>query len=61
MDEVGLDYFGLGEHHRDDYAVSAPEIILAAASIETKKMVQAILNDEVVLWSENDTHDNVKQ
>lgn len=29
--------------------------------IETKKMVQAILNDEVVLWSENDTHDNVKQ
>lgn len=31
-DEVGLDVFGLGEHHRPDYAVSAPEIVLAAAA-----------------------------
>lgn len=36
MDEVGLDFFGIGEHHRPDYAVSAPEIILAAASTVTK-------------------------
>ncbi|MEJ5994472.1 LLM class flavin-dependent oxidoreductase [Pedobacter sp. Du54] len=38
MDEVGLDFFGIGEHHRPDYAVSAPEIILAAASTVTKNI-----------------------
>jgi alkanesulfonate monooxygenase SsuD/methylene tetrahydromethanopterin reductase-like flavin-dependent oxidoreductase (luciferase family) len=38
MDEVGLDFFGIGEHHRADYAVSTPEIILAAASSITKKI-----------------------
>jgi probable LLM family oxidoreductase len=38
MDEVGLDFFGIGEHHRPDYAVSVPEIILAAASTVTKKI-----------------------
>src|SRR5215210_8435056 len=38
MDEVGLDFFGIGEHHRADYAVSAPEMILAAASTVTKKI-----------------------
>lgn len=37
-DEVGLDVFGLGEHHRPDYAVSAPEIVLAAAASITKKI-----------------------
>ena len=36
MDEVGLDFFGMGEHHRPDYAVSAPEIVLAAAATVTK-------------------------
>ncbi len=36
MDETGLDFYGIGEHHRPDYAVSAPEIILAAASTVTK-------------------------
>lgn len=36
MDETGLDFFGIGEHHRPDYAVSAPEIILAAAATVTK-------------------------
>lgn len=36
MDELGLDYFGMGEHHRPDYAVPSPEIILAAASTVTK-------------------------
>lgn len=35
-DEVGLDIFGLGEHHRPDYAISAPEIILAATAPVTK-------------------------
>lgn len=38
MDEVGLDFFGIGEHHRADYAVSSPEIILAAAATVTKKI-----------------------
>ena len=37
-DEVGLDVFGLGEHHRPDYAVSSPEIVLAAAASVTKKI-----------------------
>lgn len=38
MDETGLDFFGIGEHHRPDYAVSSPETILAAASTVTKKI-----------------------
>ncbi len=38
MDEAGLDFFGIGEHHRPDYAVSVPEIILSAAASVTKKI-----------------------
>ena len=38
MDEAGLDFFGVGEHHRPDYAVSVPEIILAAAASVTKQI-----------------------
>jgi probable LLM family oxidoreductase len=34
-DQVGLDVFGLGEHHRPDYAVSAPSVVLAAAAART--------------------------
>lgn len=37
-DEVGLDVFGLGEHHRPDYSVSSPEIVLAAAATITKNI-----------------------
>ena len=37
-DEVGLDVFGVGEHHRPDYAVSAPPIVLAAAAERTKRI-----------------------
>lgn len=37
-DEIGLDVFALGEHHREEYAVSAPEMILAAAASITKKI-----------------------
>ncbi|SDF22963.1 Atu2307/SP_0267 family LLM class monooxygenase [Limimaricola pyoseonensis] len=37
-DEVGLDLFGLGEHHRPDYAVSAPAVALAAAAPRTKRI-----------------------
>ncbi|MBE8713051.1 LLM class flavin-dependent oxidoreductase [Sphingobacterium hungaricum] len=38
MDEVGIDFFGMGEHHRADYAVASPEIILAAAASVTKNI-----------------------
>jgi len=38
MDEVDLDFYGIGEHHRPDYAVSSPEIIIAAAATVTKKI-----------------------
>ncbi len=37
-DETGLDVFALGEHHREDYAISSPEIVLAAAASVTKKI-----------------------
>lgn len=37
-DEAGLDVFALGEHHREDYAISSPEIVLAAASSITKNI-----------------------
>jgi probable LLM family oxidoreductase len=35
-DQVGLDVFALGEHHRPDFISSAPEVILAAAATRTK-------------------------
>jgi probable LLM family oxidoreductase len=37
-DEVGLDVFGVGEHHRKDYAASAPAVLLAAAASRTKRI-----------------------
>lgn len=37
-DRVGLDVFGVGEHHRKDYAASSPAVILAAAAPQTKKI-----------------------
>lgn len=37
-DEVGLDFFGVGEHHRDDFAVSAPETVLAAIAGKTTRI-----------------------
>ncbi len=37
-DEVGLDVFGIGEHHRPDFAVSAPAVVLAAAAERTKNI-----------------------
>ncbi|HET8798976.1 MAG TPA: LLM class flavin-dependent oxidoreductase [Thermoanaerobaculia bacterium] len=35
-DQVGLEVFGVGEHHRPDFAVSAPAVVLAAAAARTK-------------------------
>lgn len=37
-EEVGLDVISIGEHHRRDYAVAAPEIVLAAAATITQKL-----------------------
>src|SRR4051794_1652999 len=37
-DELGLDVFGVGEHHRPDFAVSAPAVVLAAAAERTKRI-----------------------
>ncbi|MBW6507225.1 MAG: LLM class flavin-dependent oxidoreductase [Rhodobacteraceae bacterium] len=37
-DQVGVDYIGLGEHHRDDFAISAPEVVLAAIAARTARI-----------------------
>jgi len=37
-DELGLDFFGVGEHHRVDFAVSAPEVVLAGVATVTKNI-----------------------
>jgi len=37
-DQLGLDVFGVGEHHRPDFAVSAPPVVLAAAGERTKRI-----------------------
>jgi probable LLM family oxidoreductase len=37
-EQVGLDFFGIGEHHRPDYAVSAPATVLAAAAGQTSRI-----------------------
>jgi probable LLM family oxidoreductase len=50
-DRVGLDVFGVGEHHRPDYAVSAPPIVLAAAAERTK---QIKLTSAVTVLSSDD-------
>ena len=52
-DQVGLDVFGVGEHHRPDYIVSAPAVVLGAASQRTKRIrltsaVSVISSDDPV-------------
>src|SRR5271165_2337082 len=37
-DELGLDFIGLGEHHRPDFAISAPDVVLAAIAARTKRI-----------------------
>jgi probable LLM family oxidoreductase len=37
-DQLGLDVFTIGEHHRPDFVVSAPAVILAAAAVKTKRI-----------------------
>lgn len=52
-DQVGLDFIGLGEHHRDDFAISAPEVALAAIAARTDRIrlgsaVTVLSSDEPV-------------
>lgn len=37
-DQVGVDYLGLGEHHREDFAISAPDVVLAAVAAQTSRI-----------------------
>lgn len=37
-DDLGLDFFGVGEHHRPDFAVSSPEMVLAAIASRTERI-----------------------
>ncbi|WP_395242445.1 LLM class flavin-dependent oxidoreductase [Agromyces sp. MMS24-K17] len=37
-DRLGLDFFGVGEHHRHEFAVSAPEVVLAAIAARTERI-----------------------
>lgn len=50
-DQLGLDVFGIGEHHRPDYAVSSPATVLAAAAMVTK---QIKLTSAVTVLSSDD-------
>ncbi len=38
-DRLGVDAFGIGEHHREDFAVSAPEVVLAAIASRTERIL----------------------
>jgi probable LLM family oxidoreductase len=37
-DQLGIDFFGVGEHHREDFAVSSPEVVLAAIAAQTSRI-----------------------
>jgi alkanesulfonate monooxygenase SsuD/methylene tetrahydromethanopterin reductase-like flavin-dependent oxidoreductase (luciferase family) len=50
-DEAGLDVFAVGEHHRADYAVSAPPVALAAGAAVTKRIK---LSSAVTVLSSDD-------
>ncbi|WP_447949613.1 LLM class flavin-dependent oxidoreductase [Microbacterium aurum] len=64
-DEAGLDVIALGEHHRYDFAVSAPEIVLAAIAATTRRIrlttaVSVVsTNDPVRLMEQFGTLDNI--
>lgn len=50
-DQVGLDVFAVGEHHRPDYAISAPAVVLGAAAVKTKNIK---LSSAVTVLSSDD-------
>jgi len=50
-DGLGLDAFGVGEHHRPDFAISAPEVVLAAIATRTRRI---LLGSAVTVLSTDD-------
>src|ERR1700734_855453 len=50
-DELGIDCFGVGEHHRADFAISAPEVVLGAIAGRTKRIC---LGSAVTVLSSDD-------
>lgn len=50
-DQVGLDVYALGEHHRPDFIVSSPAVVLAAAAVKTKRIK---LSSAVTVLSSDD-------
>lgn len=50
-DEVGVDAFGIGEHHRRDFAVSAPDAVLAGIATRTQRI---LLGSAVTVLSSDD-------
>jgi probable LLM family oxidoreductase len=50
-DELGVDFIGVGEHHRDDFSISAPEVALAAIAGRTKRI---LLGSAVTVLSSDD-------
>ncbi|MGK7391232.1 MAG: LLM class flavin-dependent oxidoreductase [Candidatus Cyclobacteriaceae bacterium M2_1C_046] len=50
-DQLGLDVFGVGEHHRPDFIVSSPAVVLGAAAVKTK---QIKLSSAVTVLSSDD-------
>jgi alkanesulfonate monooxygenase SsuD/methylene tetrahydromethanopterin reductase-like flavin-dependent oxidoreductase (luciferase family) len=66
-DQVGLDVFGIGEHHRAEFLDSAPQIILSAAAAQTKniRLTSAVTvlsaHDPVRIFQEFATLDLISQ
>jgi probable LLM family oxidoreductase len=50
-DQLGIDAFGVGEHHRPDFAISAPEVVLGAIAGRTKRI---LLGSAVTVLSSDD-------
>jgi probable LLM family oxidoreductase len=50
-DSLGVDCFGVGEHHRPDFAISAPEVVLAAIAARTSRI---LLGSAVTVLSTDD-------
>ncbi|WP_235737481.1 LLM class flavin-dependent oxidoreductase [Nocardioides alcanivorans] len=50
-DQLGIDAFGVGEHHRDDFAVTSPDVVLAAAASRTSRI---LLGTAVTVLSSDD-------
>lgn len=66
-DQVGLDVFGIGEHHRPEYLASAPAVLLAAAAVRTKniRLISAVTvlssDDPVRVFQQFATLDLISQ